>query len=113
MNGFSEDLELVPLRTSLLEQIGRCSLAGEQEDFALWQLVSRDDCGFDSRHPRHDDVTNQHVGLKAIQRLDRLLSTKDRARFEAGLIQDDRECIGDYLFIVRDEYPRLRRTRGD
>ena len=104
MDRFGEDLEFMALSTGFFEQIRGCRLTGEEKDLALWQFAAGDDCRFDTGHAGHDDVADEHVGLKALNRLDGFLSAEDGARLKACLIQDDREGVRNYLFVIGNEY---------
>src|SRR6202789_3845493 len=99
-----EDLEFVPLHAGLFEKIRGGCLAGEQKDLAIWQSAAGDDCRFDTGHAGHDDVADEHVGLKALNRLDGFLSAEDGARLKACLIQDDREGVRNYLVVICNDY---------
>ena len=104
MDGLGKDFEFVAFCAGLLQKVGRGSLTGEEQDFALRQSTACDDRGFDTGHAGHDDVADEHVGLEGLDRLDGLLSTKDCTRLKACLIQDNCERVGNYLFVIGDEY---------
>lgn len=111
MDRLGEDFELMALGTSLFEQVSSGSLARKEKDFALWQFTAGNNCGFDARHPGHDDVADEHIGLEALKRLDSLFTAEYRVRFKACLIQDDCQGVGDDLFIISDENPGFRCRR--
>ena len=54
MDRLCQDLELMPLHPCLLQQVGGCGLAREEQDLAMRNLAACDDCRFDSGHPGHD-----------------------------------------------------------
>lgn len=104
MDGLGKDLKLVTLRAGFLKKVGRRSLTGEEQDFALGEALPGDDGGLYAGHAGHNDVADEHVRLKAVERLDSLLATEHCTGFKSCLIQDDRESVGNHLFVVRYEY---------
>lgn len=104
VDGLCKDLELMALRTGFLEQVGCGGLAGEEQYFALGQALPSNNGGFNAGHASHNDVADEHVGLKAIERLDGLLSAEHCAGFKSCLIEDDRKGIGNHLFVICYEY---------
>jgi len=88
----------------LFEQIRGCRLTGEEKDLALWQFAAGDDCRFDTGHTGHDDVADEHIGLKALERFDGFFSAEHSARFETCLVEDDGQCVSNDLLVVSDEY---------
>jgi len=112
VHGFGENLELVAQGAGLLEEIRGGGLSGEEENLAVGHLGAGRDGGLDAGHSGHDDVGDEHVGLEAVEALDGLLATVDGAGFEAGLVENDGESVGDHLFIVGDEYAWLGRCGG-
>ena len=103
MDRFGEDLEFMALSTGFFEQIRGCRLTGEEKDLALWQFAASDDGCFYAGHAGHDDVADEHIGLKALQRLDGFFSAEDSARLETCLVEDNGQCIGNDLLVVGNE----------
>ncbi len=106
---FGEDLELVALGAGFFEEVGGGGLAGEEKNLAVGAPGAGGDGGFDAGHAGHDDVGDEHVGFKGIERFDGFFAAVDGARLEARLIEDDGEGVGDHLLIVGDEDARLLR----
>jgi len=100
VNGFGENFEFVPLSAGLFKQIRGCGLTRKEKDFALWQLAASDDCSFNPGHTGHDDIADEHVGLKAFDQLDGLFSAIDCACVKACLIEDNCQSIRDYLLVI-------------
>src|SRR6185437_1823047 len=100
MDGLGQDLKFMALRPCFFKQIGRGCLPRKQENFTLWQPFASNDCGFDSGHASHDDVADKHVRLKIFERFDRFLAAEYRTRLKTCLIEDDRERVGNHLFVI-------------
>lgn len=100
MNGLGQDLELVAFCASFFEQIGSGGLPGEEQDFTVGHLFARLDGSLDAGHSRHDDVGDQHIWLKGVERFDGLFSAKNGSGLKSGLVEDDGQRICDYLFVV-------------
>ncbi len=109
---FSQNLKFVPLRPRLFQEVRRCGLTGEEQNFALRQFAASYDGGFDAGHASHNDIADEHIWLKTLERLYGLLSTENGARFESRLVQNDCEGIRNHLFVICYEYPRFCRS-GD
>ncbi len=88
------------------------ALAGEEQNLAAGQLVAGGDGSFDAGHSGHDDVGDEHVGSKGVERFDGLLAAIDGARLKASLIEDDSEGVGDDLLVVGDEDAGFGRSGG-
>jgi hypothetical protein len=91
MDRFGQNFELVSLRACLFKQVCSRGLTRKEKDLALWKLAASDDCRFNSGHTGHNDVADEHVGLKGFERLDCLFSAEDGACLKASLIQNNRE----------------------
>lgn len=107
MDRFGQNLKLMALCPGFFQKVCGSGLSGEQKDLALREFAAGDDCGFNAGHSGHNDVADEHIRLKALKRLDGLLSAEDSACFESGLIQDDCECISDHLFVICYKNPRF------
>lgn len=107
MHWLGEDLEFMALGTGLFEQIRGCRLTGEEKDLALGQFAASDDCRFDAGHTSHDDVTDEHIGLKALERFDGFFSAEHSACLKTCLVEDNRQSIGNDLLVIGDEYSGL------
>jgi len=104
VDGLGEDFELVAALAGFFEQVGGGCLAGEQQNFAVGQLRLSCDGGLDAGHSSHDDIGDEHVGLEGIEGFDGFLAAVDGTCLKAGLVENDGERVGDYLFVVGYEY---------
>ena len=105
MDRLSQNLKFVPLRPRLFQEIRRCGLTGEKQNFALRQFAAGYDGSFDAGHASHDDIADEHIGLKALERLNCLFTAENGTRFKSRLVENDCEGICNYLFVICYEYP--------
>lgn len=107
VNRLSENLEFMALSASFLQQVGGSGLTREKENLTVGHPRACNDGCFDACHTGHDDVADEHVGLKGFERFNGFFTTEYCASFKACLIENDRKGVGDHLLVVRDEYPGL------
>jgi hypothetical protein len=104
MDGLGQDFELVALGPGAVEQVGGGGLPGEEQDLAGGQYPADADGGVDAVEVGHHDVADEHVGPEGRRKLNGLLAAIDGGGIETGLIEDNREGVGDHALIVGDEH---------
>ena len=100
MHRLGQNLELVPLRARLLQQIGRGRLAGKQQDLDLRQHRPHLDGRIDAVQIGHDHIGNQHIRRKCGGQLQRFFAGIHRAGVKPALVQNHGQRVCDDLFVI-------------
>jgi len=83
-----------------LQQVGRCRLAGEQENLAGWKELSYVNGRFDAIHVGHNDIADHEVRFNRTGSLNGARAGVHGRCIEAVLIQNDCERVCDNPLIV-------------
>ena len=82
------------------KEIGGSCLTGKEQNLALGKHLPDLYGSFDPVHVGHDDITNHQIRMAGSRSLHRRRPCVDRGGFEAVLIQDDGQGIGDDTLVV-------------
>jgi hypothetical protein len=102
VDGLEEDFEVVAADTGIAHEVGGGGLAGEEQDAAAGDHGADLNGGFDAAHTGHDDVGEEDLGVKVTRGFDGSLAAVDSGGFEAILVQNQSESVGDDTFVVGD-----------
>jgi hypothetical protein len=103
MDGLEEDFEVMAADAGVAHEVGSGGLAGEQQDAARGDHGADLNGGLDAAHAGHDDIGEEDFGDKMARGLDGFLAAVDGGGFEAILVENQSQSIGDDAFIVGDE----------
>src|SRR5579862_6746188 len=107
VNGFRENLKLVSLGTSVLQQVGGGCLAGKQQDFTGRQKATNADGGFDAIHIGHDDVADDEIGLQRARAFHGRCAGVHRRGVIPVKVEDFGQGVGNNLLVVNYQNSRF------
>jgi hypothetical protein len=103
VNGLEENLEVVAADPGIAEEVGGSGLAGEQQDAAAGYHAGDLNSGFNATHTGHNDVGEENVRMEMARGLDSFLAAINGSGFEAILIENHAQGVGDDAFVVGDK----------
>jgi len=107
VDGLGEDFKFIPTHTRVFQQISRCRLTGEKQNFAARQESANVNCCLDAVHVRHNDVADNQVWFSSPGKIDGIIPGVGGGSIEARLVQNDGQCIGDDMLIIHYKYAGL------
>lgn len=92
------------LGAGAFQEIGGGGLSREEQNFAARKEAANVDGRLDTVHVGHDDVADDEVRTNGFGALHGTGSGVDSRGIEPVLVEDDGERVGDYSFVVYDQY---------
>lgn len=103
MDGFGEEIEVIPLFADLAEEISGDSVAGEQENLTGRIVLSYKDSHFDSGHFRHEDVGYHEVRAGDGELGKGAWSVVEDMYLMARSAENHSQGVSKILLVVNDE----------